>query len=98
MPLLQWDFGGELFPKEATRRVFSVSELTGDIRRALERNFGQLWVSGEITNCRPQSSGHVSLTHKDASAQISCVLFPQRFGRQSAGAARRAEGRPQGTR
>ncbi len=42
----QWDFGGELFPKEATRRVFSVSELTADIRRLLERHLGQLWVGG----------------------------------------------------
>jgi exodeoxyribonuclease VII large subunit len=71
----QWDFGGELFPKEATRRVFSVSELTADIRRVLERSLGQLWVAGEITNCRAQSSGHVYFTLKDAAAQISCVLF-----------------------
>jgi len=71
----QWDFGGELFPKEAVRRVFSVSELTGDIRRLLERHIGQLWVGGEITNCRAQSSGHVYFTLKDAGAQISCVLF-----------------------
>jgi exodeoxyribonuclease VII large subunit len=71
----QWDFGGELFPKEATRRVFSVSELTADIRRLLERSLGQLWVAGEITNCRAQSSGHVYFTLKDAAAQISCVLF-----------------------
>jgi exodeoxyribonuclease VII large subunit len=71
----QWDFGGELFPKEATRRVFSVSELTTDIRRVLERSLGQLWVAGEITNCRAQSSGHVYFTLKDAAAQISCVLF-----------------------
>ena len=71
----QWDFGGELFPKEATRRVFSVSELTADIRRVLERSLGQLWVGGEITNCRAQSSGHVYFTLKDAAAQISCVLF-----------------------
>jgi len=71
----QWDFGGELFPKEATRRVFSVSELTGDIRRLLERSLGQLWVSGEITNARAQSSGHLYFTLKDAAAQISCVLF-----------------------
>jgi len=71
----QWDFGGELFPKEATRRVFSVSELTADIRRVLERSLGQLWIAGEITNCRLQSSGHVYFTLKDASAQISCVLF-----------------------
>ena len=71
----QWDFGGELFPKEAVRRVFSVSELTGDIRRLLEGHIGQLWVGGEITNCRAQSSGHVYFTLKDAGAQISCVLF-----------------------
>jgi exodeoxyribonuclease VII large subunit len=70
-----WDFGGELFPKEAIRRVFSVSELTADIRRALERSLGQLWVAGEITNCRAQSSGHTYFTLKDAAAQVSCVLF-----------------------
>jgi exodeoxyribonuclease VII large subunit len=71
----QWDFGGELFPKEATRRVFSVSELTADIRRVLERNLGQIWIAGEITNSRAQSSGHLYFTLKDAAAQISCVLF-----------------------
>jgi exodeoxyribonuclease VII large subunit len=71
----QWDFGGELFPKEATRRVFSVGELTADIRRLLERHLGQLWVSGEITNCRAQSSGHIYFTLKDVYAQINCVVF-----------------------
>ncbi|HEY3861953.1 MAG TPA: exodeoxyribonuclease VII large subunit [Verrucomicrobiae bacterium] len=71
----QWDFGGELFPAEAVRRVFSVSELTADIRRLLERSLGQLWVAGEITNCRAQSSGHLYFTLKDAGAQVSCVLF-----------------------
>ena len=60
---------------EATRRVFSVSELTTDIRRLLEQRIGQVWVTGEITNCRQQSSGHVYFTLKDAGAQISCVLF-----------------------
>lgn len=71
----QWDFAGELFPVEATRRVFSVTELTGDIRRLLEQHIGQVWVTGEITNCRAQSSGHIYFTLKDASAQLSCVVF-----------------------
>jgi exodeoxyribonuclease VII large subunit len=71
----QWDFGGELFPLAATRRVFSVSELTGDIRRLLEKQLGQVWICGEITNCRAQNSGHVYFTLKDAFAQISCVVF-----------------------
>jgi exodeoxyribonuclease VII large subunit len=71
----QWDFGGELFPVEALRRVLSVTELTSDIRRALEKQVGQIWVTGEITNFRQQSSGHVYFTLKDAGAQLSCVLF-----------------------
>src|SRR5208282_2634677 len=71
----QWDFGGELFPVQATRRVFSVSELTADIRRLLEQHIGQVWVTGEITNCRAQSSGHVYFTLKDAAAQLNCIVF-----------------------
>jgi exodeoxyribonuclease VII large subunit len=71
----QWDFAGELFPVEATRRVFSVSELTSDIRRLLEKQIGQVWVTGEITNCRAQSSGHVYFTLKDAVAQLNCIVF-----------------------
>src|SRR5215472_16780193 len=70
----QWDFG-ELFPVEATRKVFSVAELTEQIRRLLEKQIGQIWVSGEVTNFRAQSSGHIYFTLKDASAQIACVLF-----------------------
>ncbi|HUD45349.1 MAG TPA: exodeoxyribonuclease VII large subunit [Candidatus Baltobacteraceae bacterium] len=71
----QWDFAGELFPREVVRRVFSVSELTADIRHLLERHLGQVWISGEITNCRAQNSGHIYFTLKDAFAQISCVVF-----------------------
>jgi len=70
----QWDFG-ELFPTEQTRRVLSVSELTEQIRRLLEKHVGQVWVTGEITNLRAQSSGHTYFTLKDAGAQLSCVLF-----------------------
>src|SRR3954471_18903650 len=71
----QWDFGGELFPKEQTRKVLSVSELTGQIRRLLEKHVGLVWVTGEITNFRSQGSGHLYFTLKDATTQVSCVLF-----------------------
>ena len=70
----QWDFG-ELFPTEAVRKVLSVSELTGQIKRLLEKQVGQIAVSGEITNLRAQASGHVYFTLKDAGAQLACVLF-----------------------
>ncbi|HXR04432.1 MAG TPA: exodeoxyribonuclease VII large subunit [Verrucomicrobiae bacterium] len=70
----QWDFG-ELFPAEATRKVLSVSELTAQVKRLLEKQVGSVWVSGEITNLRAQSSGHIYFTLKDATSQLSCVLF-----------------------
>src|SRR5690348_9156175 len=81
----QWDFG-ELFPTEHARRVLSVSELTAQVRRLLERQVGSVWVTGEVTNLRAQSSGHIYFTLKDAGAQLrsdastraavlSCVLF-----------------------
>jgi exodeoxyribonuclease VII large subunit len=70
----QWDFG-ELFPPAETRKVFSVWELTSDIKRLIEKQIGSVWVSGEITNLRAQSSGHIYFTLKDAAAQLSCVLF-----------------------
>lgn len=71
----QWDFGAELFPTEAVRKVLSVSELTGNIKRLLEKQVGQVAVSGEITNLRAQASGHMYFTLKDAGAQLACVLF-----------------------
>ena len=70
----QWDFG-ELFPAEATRKVLSVSELTAQVRSLLEKHIGSIWVVGEVTNLRAQSSGHMYFTLKDAASQLSCVLF-----------------------
>jgi exodeoxyribonuclease VII large subunit len=70
----QWDFG-ELFPAEQTRKVLSVSELTAQVRSLLEKQVGSVWVTGEVTNLRAQSSGHIYFTLKDAASQLSCVLF-----------------------
>ena len=71
----QWDFG-ELFPQEApARRVLSVTELTGTVKRLLEQEIGTVWVAGEMTNFRLQSSGHAYFAIKDAGSQLSCVLF-----------------------
>ena len=75
----QWDFG-ELFSPEETRRVLTVAELTAQVKRVIEQQVGQVWVTGEITNLRAQSSGHIYFTLKDAAAQLSCVLFAREPG------------------
>ena len=60
---------------EQARKVLSVSELTAQVRRLLEQQVGQVWVTGEATNLRVQGSGHIYFTLKDATSQLSCVLF-----------------------
>jgi exodeoxyribonuclease VII large subunit len=64
--------GGSV-PRE--RRVFSVSELTSAIRGVLETGFGEIWVEGELSNCRVWNTGHVYFTLKDGDAQIKAVIF-----------------------
>jgi exodeoxyribonuclease VII large subunit len=61
--------------RESFRKILSVSQLTSQIRRVLEGQIGLVWVTGEITNLKLQPSGHIYFTLKDASAQVSCVLF-----------------------
>lgn len=74
-PKSQWDFGGELFPTQEMRRVFSVAEVTATVRRLIEERVGTVWVTGEISNLRAQSSGHIYFSLKDANAQLACVCF-----------------------
>jgi exodeoxyribonuclease VII large subunit len=62
-------------PVPATAHVFTVTEVTQVVRRALEEALGQVSVEGEISNYRKQASGHQYFTLKDGGAQLSCVLF-----------------------
>jgi exodeoxyribonuclease VII large subunit len=63
----------ELFPQAS--KVFTVSELTRNIRGTLETKFGAVWVQGEISNYKLHPSGHQYFTLKDQRAQISCVIW-----------------------
>src|SRR5438128_2751141 len=63
----------DLFPQ--TSKVFTVSELTRNIRGTLETKFGAVWVQGEISNYKMHPSGHQYFTLKDQRAQISCVIW-----------------------
>ena len=74
-----WDFG-ELFSPQETRRILSVAELTAQVKRLLEQQIGQVWVTGEITNLRAQASGHIYFTLKDAASQLACVIFARESG------------------
>lgn len=86
----QWDFGDLFHSSEATpkpanrpppaRQVLSVTELTLQIKKTFESSFASVWVSGEISNYRLQSSGHAYFVLKDANAQMQAVLFRGQAG------------------
>src|SRR5689334_8966559 len=62
------------FFQRATK-VFTVSELTRQIRGTLETRFGAVWVQGEISNYKAHPRGHQYFTLKDQRAQIACVIW-----------------------
>ncbi len=59
----------------AARKVFTVYEITKDLKGLIEDNFGSLWLKGEISNCKLYASGHYYFTIKDEACQISAVMF-----------------------
>jgi exodeoxyribonuclease VII large subunit len=57
------------------RRAVSVSELTARLKSSVEREFGELFVEGEISNFRRHSSGHWYFSLKDEAASLRCACF-----------------------
>ena len=55
--------------------LLTVSQLTRQIKDAVEADFPIVWVQGEVTNCTRAGSGHVYLTLKDDAAQIRAVVW-----------------------
>ena len=61
--------------KPVDRRVWTVRELVAAVRTHIERDYGDTWVEGEISNFRAHDSGHLYFTLKDRSSQLSAVMF-----------------------
>ena len=55
--------------------VFTVSQLTFQIKEALETVFPSVWVEGELSDVSAPQSGHIYFTLKDDRAQIRCVIW-----------------------
>lgn len=58
-------------------RIYSVSQINRYIRTTIENDFilNSLWVSGEISNFKFNTTGHFYFTLKDVSSAINCVMF-----------------------
>jgi hypothetical protein len=62
-------------PAAPAQRIYTVGELTREVKGVLEGRFGNLQVKGEVSNLRRPSSGHLYFTLKDPDACIDAVLF-----------------------
>jgi exodeoxyribonuclease VII large subunit len=61
--------------KPLNRRIWTVRDLVAAVRTHIEREYGDTWVEGEISNFRAHDSGHLYFTLKDENAQIRAVMF-----------------------
>lgn len=55
--------------------IYSVSEITQDVKVILENTFSEVWVEGEVSNFRPATSGHFYFSLKDKDAVIAAAMF-----------------------
>jgi exodeoxyribonuclease VII large subunit len=62
-------------PLPEPRRILTVTQLSAQIRSLLERQFFEVWVEGELSNCKVWNTGHMYFTLKDQRAQIKGVMF-----------------------
>ncbi len=59
-------------------KIYSVYEITSEIKNILENSFGRISLEGEISNFRPSGAGHLYFTLKDEKSSIQAVMFKGR--------------------
>ena len=60
---------------EMVQKPLSISQLTMAVKNQIEPEFEDVWVVGEISNCKPWRSGHIYLTLKDNQSQLRSVIW-----------------------
>jgi exodeoxyribonuclease VII large subunit len=58
-----------------TRIIYTVTALTVRVRDLLEEHFFEVWVEGELSNCKLWNTGHLYFTLKDSSSQLRGFMF-----------------------
>jgi exodeoxyribonuclease VII large subunit len=57
------------------RPCLTVSELVSQIKDHVEPAFPNVWVAGEISECKRAATGHIYLTLKDATSQLRAAIW-----------------------
>lgn len=70
-----FDFESSNNNNDDGKKIYSVSEINNEIKIILEDSYPVVWISGEISNFKTYSSGHMYFNLKDEHSQISAVMF-----------------------
>jgi exodeoxyribonuclease VII large subunit len=60
---------------------YTVSEISGAVKRTLETTFGRVRVRGELTEVKRYPSGHIYLSLKDEASKISGIVWKSTVSR-----------------
>lgn len=58
-------------------QAYSVTEVNSYIKNMFVRDYAlnNMYVKGEVSNCKYHTSGHIYFTLKDSGGQLACVMF-----------------------
>lgn len=60
---------------ETEHKPWTVTQLNAEVRGALERQFSNVWVEGEVVGFMQASSGHWYFNLNDGTSQVKCVCW-----------------------
>lgn len=71
------DIAGKGFGNVAGSEAYSVSKINQYIRNMFQTDFllRNVRVTGEVSNCKYHSSGHIYFTLKDEASALACVMY-----------------------
>lgn len=75
MPKEEQDLFDPTSAATKNKHIYTVSELTQDIKLILENTFTEVWVEGEVSNSNVHPSGHFYFSLKDKGAVLSAAIF-----------------------
>ncbi|MDI6785941.1 MAG: exodeoxyribonuclease VII large subunit [bacterium] len=55
--------------------IYTISEITKEIKKIIENNFTNIWIRGEVSNLHLHNSGHIYFSLKDQESHIRVVIF-----------------------
>ena len=58
-------------------KIYTVAQVNGYVKRLFASDYAlnNIYIKGEVSNCKYHSSGHIYFTLKDTNSAISCVMF-----------------------